>query len=118
MGKEKVHKGDSVKCLICGDTVLQRQLCSFHYGQFRRRKESLKTKEKRKAYDDWAVEKGLIGDDARNSDDPFAEALEEFLANDPIAAADVNEGKRVQLEAEENEDESPKPSRKRSRRHG
>ena len=64
--KEADSAAQTEGCILCGKEALQRGLCKFHYGQFRRRKEMLPPSA-RKEFDDKSVEKGLILGDATNA---------------------------------------------------
>lgn len=68
------------RCLACKEVHKKRKrgLCEPDYGRFRRRKDAL-PKDRREAFDEMCVSKGLILSDGRNVEDPFAAALEEFL---------------------------------------
>lgn len=77
-------------CLVCGEetTNLKRGLCSRHYEQFRRKRDSL-TQEAAEAWELQLINQGKLLAKQQGKkfglDDPFAESFNEFVENTPNA---------------------------------
>ncbi|MGB7323509.1 MAG: hypothetical protein WBD31_01465, partial [Rubripirellula sp.] len=85
--------GDGIgTCLVCGDPVRTRGLCTRHYTQFHRRRAKM-TPVQADAFELKLIEEGLLaapkpaGPAAK--DDPFADIASLILSDYPIKTASV-----------------------------
>lgn len=76
------------ECIVCGKAVktLRRGLCPSHYAQYSRARENAIAKGlDADEYDASLVQQGLLAEDYRNTNNPFAIALQQFAANQKVA---------------------------------
>lgn len=92
--KDKAIKLDAQgKCIVCEKTDKKRTrgLCSQHYQQFKRRRDSLKSDEARQRWEELAIESGklLASRQGQRSDsqDAFADLFAKFAEQMPDAVS-------------------------------
>ncbi|QDT07964.1 hypothetical protein K227x_63940 [Rubripirellula lacrimiformis] len=125
-----VRHGDGIEtCLICGDEVRTRGLCTKHYAQFNRRKRSM-TRQQAEAFEEKLIADDLLAPSKQPgrpaADDPFADVAEAIMSRYPIttaskmpAAKDSDSDEADfdrQIEAAKAKDEAAKPAKKTTKR--
>ncbi len=89
--KQKKEKPPDAGCLVCkkSSKTLRKGLCPSHYAQYSRARELALAKGLDvDSFDADLIKQGLLAEDARQSNNPFASALAKFEAKKDVLEAE------------------------------